>query len=213
MARKRLTDQEIEDRRETILDAAMSVFESGGGVDAISFRTVAKAAGCSYSAPYSYFQGKTDLINALRARAFRWIEQEMKAALRPNQDAFVRLNVLARAYVQAGISRPERYALMFFAMDNDPNSPPSLELQTAKRDALNVCTQAIRDGQQSGDFTADIDPLTASHMFWAAAHGMVSLEVSGQFVMGKTIDQLIAPLLQSLAAQLVNPNKDQKQTA
>jgi len=205
MARKKLTDQEIASRREEILDAAMRVFESGGGIEAVSFRNVAAAAGCSYSAPYRYFTGKEDLLNALRARAFRWMEGEMAVAIKAKQAAIPRLEALARAYIAAGIARPERYELMFFAKEGPDSLSLSLELKAAKRDALDVCTRVIRDGQAAGELRADLDALTASHMFWASAHGLVALEVAGQFVMGRTVDQLIAPMLQTLATQLADP--------
>lgn len=213
MARKRLTDEERAARREDILDAAMHVFETGGGIEAVSFRSVAAEAGCSYSAPYSYFIGKEDLLNALRARAFRWIEGEMKAAIKGKRSAITKLEALARAYINAGISRPHRYALMFFDMDRTDIAQNSLELKSAKRDALGVCTNTIQEGQNSGEFTTALDALTASHMFWTGAHGLVSLHVAGQFVMGRTLDQVLGPLLQTLQAQLMPPADGARKTA
>ncbi len=204
MARKHFTDEQRQERREEILDAAMQVFETEGGVAAVSFRNVAAVVGCSYSAPYTYFTGKEDLLNALRARAFRWIEGEMKAAIQGKRRATAKLDALARAYINAGIARPQRYALMFFDMENSDIAKASLELKAAKRDALNVCTQVIADGQASGELNDAIDALTAAHLFWTGAHGLVSLQVSGQFVMGRKVDEIVQPLLQSLSLQLAH---------
>ncbi len=203
MARKRQTDDQIAARREEILDAAMQVFETQGGIGAVSFRNVAAHMGISYSAPYRYFTDKDDLLNALRARAFRWIEAEMKRAIKSKHAASAKLEALARAYVTAGIERPDRYELMFFELENTDIAENSLELRAAKNDALGVCTDVIREGQQDGTFSDHLDPLVASHLFWTAAHGLVSLEVAGQFVMGCTIDQLVAPLFQTLQAQIL----------
>ncbi|MGB1088069.1 MAG: TetR/AcrR family transcriptional regulator, partial [Alphaproteobacteria bacterium] len=170
MARKKLTDAQYTHRREEILDAAMEVFETQGGLNAVSFRNVAAVAGCSYSAPYRYFTSKEDLLNALRARAFRWIEAEMKAAIKGKRRATTKLEALARAYIQGGVDRPNRYALMFFDMDNTEIAKHSLELKTAKRDALDVCTQTIAQGQLAGEMADRLDALTAAHLFWISAH-------------------------------------------
>lgn len=204
MARRRYTENEVAERREALVDAAMTVFEAGGGIAAVSFRNVAAKAGCSYSAPYRYFTDKADLLNAMRARAFRWIEQEMKLAIEGKAGALTRLEALARAYIAAGLARPERYELMFFEIENTSETP-SLELKAAKRDALDVCTQVIAQGQADKELQDQLQPLTASHLFWSAAHGLVSLEVAGQFVMGRKVDELIGPMLQTLAMQLAVP--------
>ncbi|MEN8723162.1 MAG: TetR/AcrR family transcriptional regulator [Alphaproteobacteria bacterium] len=212
MARKKQTDDQRAARREEILDAAMHVFETQGGIAAVSFRNVAAKAGISYSAPYRYFTDKDDLLNALRARAFRWIESEMKQAMKSKRSATAKLEALARAYVTAGVSCPDRYELMFFELDNTDIARNSLELRAAKNDALGVCTDVIIEGQESGAFSDHLDPLVASHLFWTGAHGLVSLEVSGQFVMGCTIDQLIAPLFQTLQSQILNSENQDSHT-
>lgn len=43
-----------------------------------------------------------------------------------------------------------------------------------------------------------MDPLTAARLFWAGAHGLVSLEVAGQFVMGRPIKILVPVLIETL---------------
>ncbi|MEC9362636.1 MAG: TetR/AcrR family transcriptional regulator [Sinimarinibacterium flocculans] len=208
MARPPLTDAERDQRREAILAAAMAVFEGdastgcAGGLGAVSFRRIATVAGCSYATPYSYFANKAALIDALRARAFVWMERIMRDAIAPFDSADDRLDALATAYVQAALERPNRYALMFFALEDAEASTPSLELKRAKRDALDVCTQVIAAGQASGEFPATVDPLTAAHVFWSAAHGVVSLQVAGQFVMGRDVQTLIPTLIRVLRSGL-----------
>lgn len=201
MARKGYSKEERAARREAFVDAAVQVFEDGGGLHAVSLRHVAAAMGCSYSAPYRYFSGKDELISALRARAFRWIEQSMRAAINRDSNPRTQLKTLAHAYMQAGMQRPGMYALMFFRQDSE-FSQRSIELQAAKHDALHTCVDVIATGQTAGILPNTVDALTAAHMFWIGAHGLVSLEVGGQFVMGRSAATLVPILIQWLEAGL-----------
>ena len=198
MARKKDSAEIRKRKRDEILDAAMTVFENDGGLEALSFRKLAKEASLSYSAPYRYFASKEELVNALRARSYRWIEKVMLDSIQNVDHPERQLETLAAAYIRAGIARPDRYALMFFKVNDPKAALRSLELKAAKRDALDVCTRVISAGQASGHFPQTVDPLTTAHLFWTTAHGLVSLQVAGQFEMGRSVEQLIPVLIRTL---------------
>lgn len=208
MSRKPLTDDQLTQRRKEILNAAMALFESSdnesvaGGVGEVSFRKVAALLGCSYTMIYRYFPNKAALINAMRARAFTWIKQEMQKSIDPTQHAESQLESVTRAYIKAGTEQPQRYALMYFDVDHTDTTKPSTELQQAKHDALHVCVGVLAAGRDAGEFPQEIDPLTAAHLFWIGAHGIVSLHVSGQLVMGREIDHLQPMLINVLRSGL-----------
>lgn len=201
MARKPQSDDARAAKRDTILEAAMTVFERGG-LEALSFRRLAAEMALSYSAPYRYFANKDELVNALRARAFRWIEQAMLDAIAGIDDPETRLATLAAAYIRSGIERPDRYALMFFKLDDTEIARRSIELKAARHDSLDVCTRAIAAAQAAGLLSDRVDPLTAAHLFWIGAHGLVSLQVAGQFVVGRDASLLVPALIRSLRAGL-----------
>lgn len=102
----------------------------------------------------------------------------------------------------AGIDKPSRYALMFFRNDELSREPRALELAAAKRDALDVCTRVVAEAQEAGVLRLSVDPLTAAHLFWASSHGMVSLQVAGQFVMGRSLEALIPEMIATFLAGL-----------
>ncbi len=208
MARPKLSEDARALKREDILDAAMTVFEQQGGLESLSFRKLAVEMGLSYSASYRYFANKAELVDALRARAFRWIEQAMIKEIDTSTSPDEQLNALAAAYINAGVERPARYALMFFELKEQDQSSRSLELKAAKRDALDVCTQVIAAGQASGAFPVTMDPLTAAHLFWIGAHGVVSLQVSGQFVMGRNPKILVPMLVRTLRQGMEHYNSE-----
>lgn len=202
MARIRQSDDARAKKRDDILDSAMAVFEKHGGLEALSFRRLATEMDLSYSAPYRYFANKDELVNALRARAFRWLEKAMREAIAGIDDPKARLEAVAAAYIRSGIERPDRYALMFFKLNDTDAAHNSIELKSARIDALDVCRQAIADGQAAGQLPDRIDALTAAHLFWIGAHGLVSLQVAGQFVMGRDLPLLVPTLIRSLRAGL-----------
>ncbi|ORE87452.1 TetR family transcriptional regulator [Oceanococcus atlanticus] len=203
MARQSLSDTQVEQRREEILEAAMQLFEDGG-LESVSLRKIAARLQCSYSTPYRYFASKDALLTSMRAQAFRWMEQSMLRAVDTHQSPLQRLNLLAEAFIRAGVERPGRYALMFFRLPEPETGPHLEELTAAKHAALDVCTRTVTAAHDSGALHLRTDPLTASHLFWAGAHGLVSLEISGQFVMGRQLDDLLPAMIQTLVQGLEN---------
>lgn len=201
MARQSLSDTQVEQRREEILEAAMQLFEDGG-LESVSLRKIAARLQCSYSTPYRYFASKDALLTSMRAQAFRWMEQSMLRAVDTHQSPLQRLNLLAEAFIRAGVERPGRYALMFFRLPEPETGPHLEELTAAKHAALDVCTRTVTAAHNSGALHLSTDPLTASHLFWAGAHGLVSLEISGQFVMGRQLDELLPAMIQTLVQGL-----------
>lgn len=210
MPRQKDPDEVRQRKRDEILDAAMAVFENAGGLEALSFRKLAAELSLSYSAPYRYFANKEELVNALRARAYRWIEREMLDSIQGITHPERQLETLARAYVRAGLERPDRYALMFFKVSDPKTHLTSLELKSAKRDALYACVNVVETGQASGDFPKTMDALTAAHLFWATAHGLVSLQVAGQFQMGRRVDELVPILIRTLRTGMEHFNQSTK---
>lgn len=206
MARTGYSTEERLAKREAFLDAAMQVFETDGGIEAVSFRNVAAIVGCSYSAPYRYFPGgKEELVTALRARAFLYLEKALRNAIDPNDNPRVQVEAVARAYIATGLQRPSMYTLMLF-QESSEFARSSIELKAAKHSALHTCVEVIAAGQENGTLPKTTDALTAAHMFWIGAHGLVSLQVGGQFVMGRSVEQLVPMLIQWLETGLENHN-------
>ena len=200
-----MTQPEVELRRDEILEVALALFEHGG-IEAVSFRRIAAQLGCSYTAPYRYFASKHELLTALRAQAFRWIERHMAAAIASQGSPIEQLRKLARAYIEAALDQPDRYALMFFDIGEDDREPPA-ELVEAKRAALDVCTQVVRAAEAAGQLSLRVDALSASHLFWCGAHGLVSLQVGGQFMMGRDIATLTPMMIDTLIAGLADVSR------
>lgn len=199
MARPALSGEQLAATRAQLLDAAQELFEEGG-LDAMSFRAIAQRAGCSHTKPYSYFDDKSDLVDHLRIRAYRWLEELLEEAASLAADPLDALDRLASAYVDAGLARPRMYELLYTSDGSSPETSP--ELLAAKLDSIGVCERVIREIDESGLATFTADPTTSAHVFWAAAHGLVSLHHGGFLVVGRRLDQLMPTLFAGVTTGL-----------
>ena len=192
MPRPAMTREQADRTRADLLDVAQRLFESDG-LDGMSFRAIASASGCSPTKPYSYFASKADLVDGLRVRAYEWIRNVLVAAASTATDPIDALRALAHAYVHAGVDRPRMYALLYSAEGAMPETEP--RLLDAKMAALNVCQGVIEAAADTGALDLATDPETAAHTFWVGAHGLVSLELGGFLVVGRSVDDLLDPLV------------------
>lgn len=196
MARPKYSYDMVINRVEAILAAAMEILETEG-IDGISLRKTAKLMGCSSTAIYRYFDNKQDLMTALRARAFYLMQNQLEKAVKQKVPAIENLKRVGHAFLKAGQDRPELYELMFFQFQNEYSNSYFEELSEAKKNCLNVCTAIVARAQQNGDLPLHIDPLTAAHIFWINMHGLVSLDISNQLVMGRKSNVLTEILIQN----------------
>lgn len=201
MARPALTAEQTAEARERLLDTAQTLYEAGGH-EAMSLRAIASSYGCSPTMPYSYFASKADVVDGLRIRAYGWIHDVLSVASSGADDTLAALDAMATAYVRAGVDRPGMYGLLYSgdgAMDE--TEPVLIEAKVA---ALGVCEKVIREAAESGGVQLRTDSETAAHLFWTAAHGLVSLEHGGFLVVGRTIDELLPSLFVTMVRGLTN---------
>lgn len=192
MARPKNSAEEVASTRESLLEAAQTLFEDGGS-EAMSFRAIANSAGCSHSKLYSYFESKADLIDALRLRAYQVLYERLSVAAGGKDNPLDSLRALADAYLRFGLERPRMYGLLYSreGQMGESESP----LYEAKVAALGVCHDAIAAAAKEGLVDLDVDPFTAAHIFWSGAHGLVELELGGFLVVGRTVDDLSTDLV------------------
>ena len=187
-----------------ILDAAQALFEEQGSA-ALSFRRIATRSGFSATTPYRYFPSKRHVLAGLRIRAFDAIRETLTSAADSEEGAAAQLRAIASAYIDFAQQRPETYALLYH-VDDQPDA--NADLDTAKRAALDVCRRAIANAEAHDELHLRTDALTAAHLFWAAVHGVVSLHLSGQMVMGRTLDEIAPELISTLVRGLSHLDGD-----
>lgn len=199
MARPPSTVEEVARTRGALLDSAQVLYEDGGS-EAMSFRAIASSAGCSHGKPYSYFDSKADLVDALRIRSYEMLHERLTVAAALHEDPIDSLRELAEAYVRFGVERPRMYGLLY--SDEGQMSETTQALLEAKVAALGICRDVIASAAETGSLHLAADPFTSAHVFWAGAHGLVQLHLGGFLVVGRSIDELLPNLFETLIGGL-----------
>lgn len=195
MARPPSTAEAVAVTTAELLTAAQTLLETGG-VDAMSFRAIASQVGCSHSKLYSYFDSKADLVDALRVRSYELLFDSLSAAAARHDDPIEALRAIADAYVRLGLERPQLYGMLYSNEGRmSETAPPLLD---AKVRAIGICRDLIASAADAGALDLVGDPLTAAHLFWAGAHGIVQLELGGFLVVGCTLEDLLPNLISVL---------------
>lgn len=166
--------------RRTLLDAASRILVEEGP-RALTMRRVAAAVGCSTTVLYTQFDGKDGLVDALYREGFERFRRRLEAAASAPEvaaDPIARQVALARAYRASALEEPDYYRVMFMgAMPGYTPSPESLAVANASIGAL---ADAVRESMAAGILLPG-DAEAVAEVLWAAAHGVVSLELAGHF--------------------------------
>lgn len=191
---KILTDDEVATFRDRLCDAAEHLFaEHGAGT--VTMRQLAAALGVSAMTPYRYFEDRDAILAAVRARAFdRHAEALERARATPGLGPHGREEAIGRAYVRFALENPEAYRLMFDVRQPSQDAYPDL-LRAMERSRATM-TAHLLDLKQAGLF--DGDPEYVGHLYWAALHGPIMLQLSGCLAEPFDAPSLIGGLTEAL---------------
>jgi AcrR family transcriptional regulator len=92
------------------------------GVDAVTFRELARRVGVSHAAPGQHFAGRDGLLAAIAAEGFEELAEALRGAARED-DLRERLSVYAHGHVRFAMENGPLMALMFQARDGDAGAP------------------------------------------------------------------------------------------
>jgi AcrR family transcriptional regulator len=190
-----LTDKAVGEFRETLIDAAERLFAQRG-LDAVTLRQLAAEIGVSPMTPYRYFKDKTDILAAVRARAFTRHADALEAAFAAHGgDAIAASGAVGAAYVDFAFDHPEAYKLMFDISQPDEADYP--ELMAAAERSRRTMTRHLESLAAAGVFKGD--PGLVGHMYWAALHGPIMLAFCGKLAPPYDARRLIAALTKTLS--------------
>jgi AcrR family transcriptional regulator len=158
--------------RDALLTAAETVLERDG-LQGLTLRAVARAAGVSHAAPTHHFGDLTGLISELAAMGFRQFGAAMAAA--PSPDGSPE-NARARvmAYVTYAQAHPGMYGLMFRTERLDMTRPALRDAANASFAGLAGAVGASRHEQISAT-ALSLDQGAAIARAWSLVHGFTML--------------------------------------
>lgn len=206
LPRRPLTDMEslraeAKDRQgEALLDAAERLLAESGP-EAVSMRRVAELVGASSQVVITRFTNKQGLADALLQRGYDRLRTALDAVA-VTADAREDVAECLRAYRAFALANPPLYRVMFGqAVAREPLSDASA---TAAHHAFEALADVVRRARDQGQLSVE-DPDAASEVLWAAAHGVVSLEITGFLSRPRrgeaTFEALLEGLLGPVAGQ------------
>ncbi len=196
-----LTDDEVEEFRDQLVDAAIRIF-SKMGVDGITMRGLASEVGCSRQTPYRYFESKEDILSAVRAAGFSRLASLTQRAMTRVEDPVQRIAAAGKAYVRYAASNPELYRLMWSYGKDEPKTHPELYRQLMSN--LSNLTECFRAAVDAGRIAGD--PRRLNVVFWSGLHGIVMLELHASGPFGRAFESVAAEVISTLLAGM-NPPK------
>lgn len=167
------------DVRGAILAEAMRLFEAKG-IDGVSMRQVASAAGYSATTIYHHFQDKDHLMYAVCVRGFDEFGAALGTAISSTSDPIERLRAAGRAYVEFALTHPLHYDVMFirpkaWAIGERAHA---LAAQTPSEPASFLgLVAAVDDAMRAGAMRSG-DTRQVAALLWSGLHGTVALAIS-----------------------------------
>jgi AcrR family transcriptional regulator len=170
-----LSQPEIDEFRDKLCDAAAGLFAKHGR-EGFTLRALSAELGVSPMTPYRYFKDKDEILAAVRARAFDRFSEALEKAFAVKGSTLERTMRVGDAYVRFAFDEPDSYRLMFDLTQPEEQRYPDL-VRAATR-ARSTMTEHVRQLIAEGVFEGD--PVVIGHVFWAAVHGSIVLQMSGK---------------------------------
>ncbi|MGY0060737.1 TetR/AcrR family transcriptional regulator [Streptomyces sp. LZ34] len=183
------------------------------GASALSLNAIAKQMGMSGPALYRYFASRDELITELIRDAYRSLADTIRAA---SEKSGADVAALAHAMRGWALEDPQRYFLIYGTPVPGYHAPDDItaiasEIMASLLDAWNALPSDapatpldahLEDHRQwAGGHPAPSAVLHRALILWTRLHGVLSLELAGQFAgMGFDPAQLFAAELDGLLA-------------
>ncbi len=168
-------DQEKEDLRSIILDAAGELFLEQG-YEGFSMRRVAERIGYSATTIYRYYEDKDDLLFAVVNEGFSEFARQLTEAAEGASNPIKRLEALGHAYVRFGLNNPVYYQMMFMQRA-DLIFESQREQTRPMIESFDLLQKAVKAAMDAGVMKRG-DVETYSRVIWSTVHGVTALALA-----------------------------------
>ncbi|MEF0940280.1 TetR/AcrR family transcriptional regulator [Rhizobium sp. BR 362] len=164
------------DLKAALLAEAETILENEG-VQALTLRAAARAAGVSHAAPKNHFGDLTGLLSELAALGFVRFGAALAAAMaEAGDDPRQRNKAMGRGYVGFATAHPGLFALMFRGEVLDQDRPALRDAVLAAREALIAAVRA----RAPGISPPPLQMAAQATALWSLVHGFAMLLLEGR---------------------------------
>jgi AcrR family transcriptional regulator len=165
-----------EDKRQSILDAAVRVF-AAQGYEATRVGDVAKDAGVAYGLVYHYFGSKDAVLEAVFREAWGRLLAAVALAEQTGETAVDQLSLVVKIVLRAWRDDPDLVRLLVREITRNPHIQDELD---EIGQAFASLQRIVERGQAEGTFRADVDSRFAAWMLYGALEEVLTGWVLGQ---------------------------------
>lgn len=186
MGRPQLTETRNQAAKARLVEAARHICIQDGE-SGLSLRKVANVAGLSHTYIYRHFSDKEALISAVRKDCVDDLYAYILQRDEPSQCPVSRIKMTLTSMHQYATENAHMYKFMF-SLDQSPlQKDPHID--AARHNLFGFALDLSREAHEEGAIKTDY--VTFTHLLWAMFHGLISLDATHNFNLGKTLDQLI----------------------
>ena len=163
--------------RDEILDATTDLLLETGHAKAVSIRSVAQRVGVTPPSIYLHFVDKDALLDAVCARYFEKLDQEMQRVAADQTSTIDVLRAQGLAYVRFAMKTPELYRIATMG-EGRPGSDVDITLNSS---AFVHMRNAVESLMAEGIYPPG-DATAAALELWTVAHGVAALLISRPYL-------------------------------
>lgn len=154
-------DKTTAERRQRVIDVAISEF-AARGYSATNINDIAKKAGVSIGAMYSYFASKEDLFLAVVNTAYTLLETVLSEERAKHSDIFALLEAMLAASREYALRYPELNQIYLDLTTQGLSQMASRLSNKLESITVNLYRDVIRQAKKQGQIAKDIDEEAAA---------------------------------------------------
>lgn len=151
------------DKKAQIVDAAIQVFAEKG-LHGTRISEIAQRAGIAYGLVYHYFKNKEAILDSIFVDRWNEFMETLDPIVRSGRSVEEKLRAVAAAILAEHRVRPEWVTVLIFEVQRSQRIAADERMQSIV-ELFRLVEGILRDGQQSGELRANVDPKLASHVF------------------------------------------------
>ena len=172
-----MTDRSIasEEKRKTLLDAAVRVF-ARAGYHGSRVGDIAEEAGVAHGLLYHYFPSKEEVLQTIFRENWGQLIERFRAVEATDEPAGEKLEGIAKILLRTWRNDPDLVTVMV----REVARSPQLESQVVEvREAFAIVQRIVEHGQRDGTFRPDLDARLASWILYGGLEEVLTGWVLG----------------------------------